>query len=150
MYIGTKLVEAKSMNRGEYNLYRGWQLPEDENPDDAGYLVISADGYETWTPKVKFEADYRSTDGMPFGSAIELMKSGFKVARKGWNGKGMFLYHVPANRYAATTKAGNEIAGDDGKVEYGAYIAMKTAQGNVVPWLASQTDMLAEDWNIVE
>ena len=37
-----------------------------------------------------------------------------------------------------------------GLVEYGAYIAMKTAQGNVVPWLASQTDMLAEDWIIIE
>ena len=39
---------------------------------------------------------------------------------------------------------------EDGLVEYGAYIAMKTTQGNVVPWLASQTDMLAEDWMIVE
>ena len=45
---------------------------------------------------------------------------------------------------------GGCIADEDGKVEYGAYIAMKTAQGNVVPWLPSQTDMLAEDWILVD
>ena len=41
---------------------------------------------------------------------------------------------------------GKKLAGPEGKVAYGGYIAMKTAQGNVVPWLASQTDVLAEDW----
>jgi len=86
---------------------------------------------------------------MDFGKALEALKAGKKVARRGWNGKGMFLYYVPANRYTALTDAAKEIMGEDGKVEYGAYIAMKTAQGNVVPWLASQTDMLAEAWEIV-
>ena len=43
-----------------------------------------------------------------------------------------------------------EIADEDGLVSYGAYIAMKTAHGNVVPWLASQTDMLSEDWEIID
>lgn len=87
---------------------------------------------------------------MNFGEALEALKAGKKVARAGWNGKGMFLYYVPKNRYTALTDVAKEIAGEDGKVEYGAYIAMKTAQGNVVPWLASQTDMLADDWNVVE
>ncbi len=87
---------------------------------------------------------------MNFGQAIEALKQGEKVARQGWNGKGTFLYYVPENRYPATTAIGASIAGEDGKVEYGAYIAMKTAQGNVVPWLASQTDVLAEDWQIAE
>ena len=83
-----------------------------------------------------------------FGQAVELMKIGAKVARTGWNGKGMFLYHVPANSYPAQTEVAKKAFGE--MVEYGAYIAMKTAQGNVVPWLASQTDVLAEDWEIVE
>lgn len=87
---------------------------------------------------------------MNFGKALEELKAGKKVARKGWNGKGMFLYYVPANRYNAITEPAKEIMGSDGKVEYGAYIAMYTAQKNVVPWLASQTDMLAEDWEVVE
>lgn len=83
---------------------------------------------------------------MDFGEAIRCLKQGNRVARDGWNGKGMFLYYVPANKYPYTTSIGQSIADADGNVEYGAYIAMKTAQGNVVPWLASQTDVLAEDW----
>lgn len=81
-----------------------------------------------------------------FGQALNWLKAGQKVAREGWNGKNMFLYYVPSNKYQATTVIGKSIADVFGNVEYGAYIAMKTAQGNVVPWLASQTDMLAEDW----
>lgn len=87
---------------------------------------------------------------MTFGQAIEELKNGKKVARIGWNGKGMFLYHVSPNRYVAITDAAKSFAGSDGKVSYGAYIAIKTAQGDVVPWTASQTDILSNDWVIVE
>ena len=149
-YVGTKFIEAREMNRGDYNDYRGWTIPENENPEDKGYLVKYSDGYESWSPKDVFEAAYKECNGMTFGIAVELLKKGFKVAREGWNGKGMFLYHVPTASYAPCTEIGKECATDDGKVPYGAYIAMKTAQGNVVPWLASQTDMLAEDWVIVD
>ncbi len=86
---------------------------------------------------------------LTFGKAIDSLKNGEKVAREGWNGKNMFLYYVPANKYPYTTVIGKTIADAEGNVEYGAYIAMKTAQGNVVPWLASQTDVLAEDWIIL-
>lgn len=86
---------------------------------------------------------------MNFGQAIEALKESKKVAREGWNSKGMFLYYVPANKYPYTTLIGKSIADTEGNVEYGAYIAMKTAQGNVVPWVASQTDVLAEDWVIL-
>lgn len=85
-----------------------------------------------------------------FGEALEALKQGEKVAREGWNGKGMFLYYVPANKYPYTTAIGKSIADEEGNVEYGAYIAMKTAQGNVVPWLASQTDVLALDWVVLD
>jgi len=84
---------------------------------------------------------------MNFGEALEEVKQGCKIARSGWNGKNMFLYYVPANEYPAITEIAKETFGD--MVPYGAYIAMKTAQNNVVPWLASQTDLLAEDWQIV-
>jgi hypothetical protein len=83
-----------------------------------------------------------------FGDALKLLKEGKAVAREGWNGKGMFLYYVPANEYEAMTDIAKQ-AFPDGKVPYGAYIAMKTAQNNVVPWLASQTDVLAEDWMLI-
>lgn len=50
-YVGTKIIEAKEMNRGDYNKYRGWTIPENENPNDEGYLVRYSDGYESWSPK---------------------------------------------------------------------------------------------------
>jgi hypothetical protein len=89
---------------------------------------------------------------MTFGQAIEALKAGQKVARAGWNGKGMFLYHVPAAAYPAHRNPQGTMVGvfPNDMVPYCAYIAMKTAQNNVVPWLASQTDVLAEDWSIIE
>lgn len=94
-------------------------------------------------------------NGFPEGSfswALVELKKGFVVRRKGWNGKDMFLYLVKPGRYKPSTPAGQFIAGqeEDGLVPYGPYIAMKTAQGNVVPWLASQTDVLSGDWALVE
>lgn len=87
-------------------------------------------------------------DEFDFGSAIYLLKTGKKVARAGWNGKDMFLYYVPAASYPMQRNSLETMGGifPDDMVPYGAYIAMKTAQGNVVPWLASQTDVLAVDW----
>ena len=87
-----------------------------------------------------------------FGTAVEALKQGARVARAGWNGKGMFLYYVPENKYPASRNEHGTMVGvfEDDMVPYGAYIAMKTAQNNVVPWPASQTDVLAEDWQIVE
>lgn len=171
-FYGTKLIAAEPMNRLEYNILRGWKLPEDENGSDEGYLVEYLDGgkpnvegfagYVSWSPKEQFENAYQPTDSMSFGHAIVALKAGHKVARAGWNGKGMFLYHVPANEYPAQTDVAKGYWGGkpnhphkdiNGKllpmVPYGAYIAMKTAQENVIPWLASQTDMLADDWQIV-
>jgi hypothetical protein len=89
---------------------------------------------------------------MNFGDALAALKQGSRVARHGWNGKGMFLYYVPAAAYPAKRNTNGTMIGmfPDDMVPYGAYLAMKTAQNNVVPWLASQTDVLAEDWDIVE
>jgi hypothetical protein len=86
---------------------------------------------------------------MNFGQAIEALKNGYKVARSGWNGVGMYLYHVPPGEYPARTAIAKAEWGEEGLVPYQAYIAMKTVQGTVVPWLASQTDMLAEDWKVL-
>lgn len=85
-----------------------------------------------------------------FEWALMHLKNGAKIQRKGWNGKGMFIYYVPKGAYKPCTKIAESLANKDGLVEYGAYIAIKTVQGNVIPWLASQADMLAEDWEVVE
>lgn len=57
-YMGFKLIKAEPMNRGEYNKYRGWTIPEDENPLDEGYLVRYNDDYVSWSPKEVFEKAY--------------------------------------------------------------------------------------------
>lgn len=161
-YYGTKKIAAHPMSRAEYNDFRGWQLPENENGADKGYLVEYLDGgkpnvdgyagYVSWSPKEQFENAYQPTNAMNFGHAIVALKEGYKVARAGWNGKGMFLYYVPANSYPASRNLLNTMKGvfPDDMVPYGVYIAMKTAQNNVIPWLASQSDVLADDWSIVE
>jgi hypothetical protein len=87
--------------------------------------------------------------GLSFGQAIEALKEGMAVSRAGWNGKGMFLYYVDAGRYPAKSSVARAHWGNAGVVPYLPYIAMKTADGSVVPWLASQTDVLADDWSIV-
>lgn len=78
---------------------------------------------------------------MNFGQAIEKLKSGKKVAREGWNGKGMFIFLASGKQFESSNlgDALPEIVND--------CICMKTAQDTiVVGWLASQTDILAEDW----
>jgi hypothetical protein len=57
-YVGVKLLRAEEKTRGDYNLYRGWTIPENENPEDKGYLVVYPDGYESWSPKEQFERAY--------------------------------------------------------------------------------------------
>ena len=85
---------------------------------------------------------------MNFGQALEALKLGSKVQRDGWNGKGMYLYLVPAASYKTVTPVAKAEHGDS--FEAGAYITMKPASGPmVIGWLASQTDMLAEDWKIL-
>lgn len=78
-----------------------------------------------------------------FGQAIEALKAGKKVARAGWNGKGMWLVLVSARNYTVD-------AVRSGSHSVLPWIGMKTAGDEFVPWLASQTDVLAEDWEVVE
>lgn len=279
-FTGTKTVNAKYMNRKQYNDFRGWSLPADEDGSDEGFLIEDVngasnvdgyDGYVSWSPLALFKQSYNASetplermliegmqlvqrlkdlkallakpqpsfisdkqwsllqqqlqymdnyfevlnerieglsveqectdryagkfvpctapkdpdhgltdeeikrlaetgslcdcqyfeidgtehpikegDLVDFGTAIHLMKLGNRVQRAGWNGKGMFLYYVPAASYPMQRNSLETMGGifPDDMVPYGAYIAMKTAQDNVVPWLASQTDVLAEDWQL--
>ena len=152
-YIGTKVLHAKPMTRGEYNSYRGWTVPADENPADEGYLVKYADNYESWSPKAVFEEAYRPTDAMNFGLAIEAMKKGYRVARYGWNGKNMSVAYqkgypegIPCNKNTAEAWGMKE--GELFKCR--PYLQMRCADGTFQMWLASQSDILADDWYIVE
>lgn len=86
---------------------------------------------------------------MNFGDAIQALKEGKHVCREGWNGKGMFLFLVPGSQFKVNREPLLSIMGEGTVIDYHAHIDMKTVQGYVVPWLASQSDMLSEDWQIV-
>ena len=159
-YIGTKIIEAEPANR--YELHSGGHITkkcsEEWTKDEAeilkqpfnvkaGYVVRYADGYESWSPKDVFEEAYRPTDCMSFGLAIEAMKKGKKVARRGWNGKNQ---HIElATRISYMTAEGVFV-----NVEHEAIgnkaIAFCGTSGVQMGWLASQADMLADDWEVVE
>lgn len=83
-----------------------------------------------------------------FASALKALKSGQKVTRAGWNGKDQFVWYVPAGEYPARMEA---VKGefDNDQVPYDAYFALKNAQGKVVPWTPSVSDILATDWDTV-
>lgn len=98
---------------------------------------------------------------MNFGKAIEAMKGGHAVARSGWNGKNMLIYLIPGSYDPSVLGEKPEHIdgideslfnfGDAGTVTRLPNINMKSATGSTVTgWLASQSDMLAEDWEIVE
>lgn len=166
-YIGTKLINAKPMTRAEYNIFRGWDLPADENGADDGFLVEYLDGgkgntdayngYVSWSPKEVFERAYREIDGLSFGLAIEALKMGKKVARKGWNGKGMWLILVPGRSNVKVQKGTPyaKVLNPSTNIEILPHIDMWTTNSEgrraMLPgWLASQTDMLSDDWVVVE
>lgn len=86
---------------------------------------------------------------MDFGDAIRAMKDGKRVSREGWNGKGMFLFLVNGSTFTVNREPLLSIMGEGTQIQYHAHIDMKTAQGYVVPWLASQSDMLSDDWGEV-
>jgi len=72
-------------------------------------------------------------EGMDFSEALQLVKCGSSIQRAGWNGKGMFVY----------------LYKPEGDGTYLPFLMMKTADDKFVPWLASQTDILAEDWSVI-
>ncbi len=149
-------VSAMAMTRQEYKDLRGWQLPENENGSDAGYLIEDSEGEQNtdkfkgfvqWLPKSEFERKYivesdekhpkeDAPKDMPvatvdFGSAVYALKQGKKVARSGWNGKGMYIRYVP------TTNSLNE------------HLEIKNVKDTFDTWVPSISDLLAEDWVVL-
>lgn len=86
---------------------------------------------------------------MNFQSALTALKLGQLVSREGWNGKGMFIYLVDGSKFEVNRAPLNRVYAPGTVVTYLPHIDMKTATGECVPWLASQTDILADDWGLV-
>lgn len=155
-YIGTKQLQAAPMNRIMYNNYRGWTLPEDENGLDEGYIVFYNDGHVSWSPKATFEAAYKNIRaiGLNISQALSLVECGVAhgMARKNWNGNGMYVVYqpgypdgVPCN--ANTAKAFNLIEGSIVRVR--PHLQLLTADGSIAEWSPSGSDVIEEDWMLV-
>ena len=146
-YIGTKIVEAApAIRKGGKAYDLTWPIPKSMEPEEPGYRVRYPDGYESWSPKDVFEEAYRPTDAMSFGLAIEAAKKGKRIARKGWNGKGQYVELATAISYTspigAVVNAEHDAIGNQA-------LAFVGTSGVQMGWLASQADMLADDWMIV-
>jgi hypothetical protein len=128
-FIGTKVITA-------------WHQEKDGK---SGMAVKYEDGYTSWSPDEAFKPAYRVAEGpnqyLTFGDALHFLKQGHKLQRRGWNGKGLTLELQRPDANSKMTLP---------------YIFMSypsdaiNTPGARVPWLASQTDMLAEDWQIVK
>lgn len=151
-YIGTKIIQAEPATKGQAAAKR-MGLNVEDCPDTLagmkadGYRIIYPDGYESWSPKDVFEAAYRATDGMNFGLAIETAKMGKKIARAGWNGKNQYVELASSISYkngaGEIVNVGHDAIGNKA-------LAFVGTSGVQMGWLASQADMLADDWKIVE
>lgn len=140
---GLPLPEVKDTGCQECGCVAGNVITE-------GYLYTTGkeDRFPMFMDAEEFGNCCRPCISMPFGDALEAMKDGKRVAREGWNDKGMYIFlayepdfNTPADLSAFADK----------DVEVGDMIVMKTAQDTFAPgWLASQADMLAEDWFVVE
>jgi len=170
-YIGQKRILARPMTRGACNDCRGWEMPAYENRDDEGCLVEYLNSpnsnhpdhanYISWSPREVFEQACRPACEMTFGEALEALKRGERVRRRGWNGKGMFLFLLEGDevpKHVICDPALRRVV--DEQCEGDTFPALSTIRmwtvdangrrGVPAGWLASQTDMLSEDWEIAE
>lgn len=152
-YIGTKIIQAEpawraSDGKGHFVITNNpVEVLRDYPSAENGYRVRYPDGYESWSPKKVFEAAYRPSDNLPFGLAIEAAKKGHKIARLGWNGKNQ---HVEMAYGISYIDPNGQTVNPEHKAIGNCCLAFVGTSGVQMGWLASQADMLADDWVIVE
>jgi hypothetical protein len=125
-YIAVKVVQAE---------------PESRDGKE-GFKVVYEEGYESWCPRDVFLKHNRTTDAIPFSHALEAVRAGKKIARKGWNAQNLWVYLAVPDEHSLITRPYLYI---EYPVGHPAYL-----RGSRVPWFASATDVLADDWFIVE
>lgn len=84
---------------------------------------------------------------MDFSDAIKVIKSGGKVFREGWNGKGMFIFLVQGSVFQVNRPPLLGIYPEGTTINYRSHIDLRTVDGSIVPWIATQSDLLAGDWH---
>lgn len=166
-YIRKEIITAVPVKLVNGNVWpEGLPLPEVPNVEEPvkeigpgvnvcvtqiqdGFMWSDGSDWPIVVPKERFEKmGFRVADNMSFGDALEAVKQGKRIARRGWNGKGMYVFLV----HGMDFHTGADLSElDDQDVEVLDCLVMRTATGAFCPgWLASQTDMLADDWYIAE
>jgi hypothetical protein len=134
-YIGVKIVQAEPEARD------GVQ----------GYKVVYEEGWESWCPADVFERHNRETSAMPFGMALEAARQGRKITRKGWNGRGQYVYYQEGSVIDPKDGRNDVLKAMEGPIVIRPHLDLKTADGSIqIGWLASQSDMLGDDWELAE
>ena len=159
-YLGVKLIEAEpssldqfagAKNFGDLSKLSG-------GVDREGYKVVYEDGYTSWSPKDVFEKAYRRVDNLTFGLVIEALKQGKLVARKGWNGKGMFVMkQIPTEinldiipkMQSVQESAKAVLINRKTTLKYQNQMLIIKEDGTADSWVPSSSDVFAEDWCII-
>ena len=157
-YIGTKVVKAEPMTMTEAQKVLGRELKPATLEED-GYLVEYKDGYKSWSPKSMFEEAYREVGSVNFGGAINLLKAGLAVRRKGWNGKGLFIVkQVPSHvtgeiipNMQSLPQSAKDIlmSRENPHIDYTNQMLIINPNGRADSWVPSVSDVFAEDWEVV-
>ena len=90
------------------------------------------------------------TSSRTFEDALQWLRAGRRVARKGWNGKGMFLYLVQGSAFSVSRPPLSEIFSEGAQIQYRPHIDIKDAEGFCGVWTPSQADLFATDWESLE
>lgn len=160
-YIGTKVIDAAPAWRINGRVY----LKDEPQPDvkkllvEDGYKVIYEGGYKSWYPKDVFEKAYHEVKVMNFGGAINCLKAGIAVRRKGWNGKGLFVVkQVPAQigadiipKMQSLPQSAKNIlmSRENPHIDYTNQMLIINPDGRADSWVPSSSDVFADDWEVV-
>lgn len=139
-YIGTKVITAWPQDKVIQ------PTADSEVNIDHGYAVKYEDGYISWSPQLAFATAYRLAEGdvqaLTFGDALHFLKQGKAVSRAGWNGKGMYVFRIAPGQWTFTN-------GKNDNMPLLPFLALRTVDGKVVPWVPSINDCLSEDWSVL-
>ena len=158
-YLGVKVVDATPLNSGAA-VEKGYRVPDYPLCDTVeGYEVTYEDGYRSWCPKEVFNKNNVPLKDMTYGMAIEAIEKGFCIARRGWNGKNLFVCkQVPsfirkeniAIMQSLPESAKKIISSYDIKgISYLNQMIIVNSEGIINSWVASSSDTYAHDWYII-
>ena len=157
-FIGTKVIMAEPMTMTGAQIVLGREIKPTTVEED-GYLVVYKNEYKSWSPKSVFEEAYREVGSVNFGGAIDLLKAGLAVRRKGWNGKGLFIVkQVPShitgdiipNMQSLPQSAKIILMNrENPHIDYTNQMLIINPDGRADSWVPSVSDVFAEDWEVV-